>query len=110
MGLYGVVAYGTAQRSGEFGVRLALGAQRGDVLWMVLRDGLVLVTAGLAVGLPASLAASRYVESVLFGVKVGDPTAFVGTAIVLMAAGLAAGLVPARRSASMDPMRALRHE
>jgi predicted permease len=110
IGLYGVVAYGTAQRAGEFGVRLALGAQRGDVLWMVLRDALLLVAAGLAVGLPASLAASRYVGSVLFGVKPDDAASFAGTAAVLLAVGLAAALVPARRSAGMDPMRALRHE
>lgn len=110
IGLYGVMAYATAQRAGEFGVRLALGAQRGDVLWMVLRDALLLVGAGLAVGLPASLAASRYVGSVLFGVKPGDLTSFAGSAAILVAAALAAAFVPARRSAGMDPMRALRHE
>ncbi len=110
IGLYGVMAYSTAQRAGEFGVRLALGAQRGNVLWLVLRDALVLVTAGLAVGLPASVAASRYVGSVLFEVKPGDAASFGGAAAVLLAAGLAAALLPARRSAGMDPMRALRHE
>jgi predicted permease len=110
IGLYGVVAYGTAQRAGEFGVRLALGAQRRDVLWMVLRDALLLVGAGLAVGLPASMAASKYVHSVLFGVKPDDAASFAGTAAVLIAVGLAAAFLPARRSAGMDPMRALRHE
>jgi predicted permease len=110
IGLYGVIAFGTAQRAGEFGVRLALGAQRGDVLWIVLRDALLLVTAGLAVGLPASVFASRYVGSVLFDVKPGDTASFAGTAVVLVAVGLAAAFVPARRSAGMDPMRALRHE
>jgi len=110
IGLYGVIAFGTAQRAGEFGVRLALGAQRSEVLWMVLRDALLLVAAGLALGLPASLAASRYVGSVLFDVKPGDAESFVGTAVVLVVVGLAAAFVPARRSAGMDPMRALRHE
>jgi predicted permease len=110
IGLYGVMAYSTAQRAGEFGVRLALGAQRSNVLWMVLRDALVLATAGLAVGLPASVAASRYVGSVLFEVKPGDAASFGGAAAVLLATGLVAALLPARRSAGMDPMRALRHE
>jgi putative ABC transport system permease protein len=110
IGLYGVIAFGTAQRAGEFGVRLALGAQRGDVLWIVLRDALLLVTAGLAVGLPASVFASRYVGSVLFDVKPGDTASFAGTAVVLVAVGVAAAFVPAHRSAGMDPMRALRHE
>jgi predicted permease len=110
IGLYGVVSYGTAQRSGEIGIRIALGAQRGRVLWMVLRSGLLLVAGGLAVGLPVSIAAARYVSAVLFGVTAGDPLAFVSTAAVLLGIGLAAAFWPARRSASMDPMRALRHE
>ena len=110
VGLYGVVAYGTARRAGEIGIRLALGAQRAAVLWMVLRGALVLVAAGLAIGLPAALAAARYVGSVLFGVKPADPLAFAGTAAVLLATGIAAAFLPARRSAAMDPMRALRNE
>lgn len=110
VGLYGVVAYGTARRAGEIGIRLALGAPRGSVLWMVLRGALALVAAGLAIGLPAALAAARYVGSVLFGVKPADPLAFAGTAAVLLAIAVAAAFLPARRSAAMDPMRALRNE
>ena len=110
VGLYGVVAYATARRAGEIGIRLALGAQRRAVLWMVLRGALALVAAGLAIGLPTALAAARYVGSVLFGVKPADPVAFAGTAAVLLAIGIAAAFLPARRSAAMDPMRALRNE
>jgi predicted permease len=110
VGLYGVVAYGTARRAGEIGIRMALGARRAHVLWLVLRDALLLVFLGLAIGLPVSLAAARTVESVLFGVRPSDPLAFGMTASVLLAAGIAAAFLPARRAASMDPMRSLRHE
>lgn len=110
VGLYGVVAYGAARRAGEIGIRLALGAQRTSVLWLVLRGALALVAAGLAIGLPAAFAAARYVASVLFGVKPADPLAFTGAAAVLLAIGIAAAALPARRSAAMDPMRALRNE
>jgi predicted permease len=110
VGLYGVVAYGTAQRAGEIGIRIALGAQRGSVLWMVLRGALLLVVAGLAIGLPAALAAAHYVSSVLYGVKPADTMAFAATAAVLLAIGIAAAFLPAMRSAGMDAMRALRHE
>ncbi len=110
VGLYGVVAYGTAQRAGEIGIRIALGAQRGSVLWMVLRGALLLVVAGLAIGLPAALAAAHYVSSVLYGVKPADTAAFAATAAVLLAIGIAAAFLPAMRSAGMDAMRTLRHE
>jgi len=110
VGLYGVVAYGTARRAGEIGVRIALGAQRGQVLWMVLRDALTLVTLGLAIGLPVSLAAARTVGSLLFDIKPEDPLTFAMTTAVLAAIGLGAAWLPARRAAGMDPMQALRHE
>jgi predicted permease len=110
IGLYGVVAYGTARRTGEIGVRIALGARRPQVVWMVLRDALVLVLAGLIVGLPAALVAARAVESVLFGIKPGDPVTFVSTALILTTAGLCAAFLPARRAARLEPSRVLRHE
>jgi predicted permease len=110
IGLYGVMAYSTARRSGEFGIRIALGARRNRVLWLVLRDALVLVGAGVVLGLPASVAAAHAVSALLFGVKAADPGAFVWTGLVLLAVGTAAAFLPAWRSASMDPMRALRHE
>lgn len=108
VGLYGVVAYGTAQRAGEIGVRIALGAQRGGLLWMVLRDALWLVSAGLLVGLPASVAAARAVASALEGVPPAAPALFAATGAALLAVGAAAAFIPARRAAAMDPIRALR--
>jgi len=110
IGLYGVVSYGTARRAGEIGVRIALGAQRGQVLWMVLRDALALVLLGLAAGLPAALAAARMAGSLLFDVKAEDPLTFALTAGALAVIGLAAAWLPARRAARMDPMGALRNE
>ena len=110
VGLYGVVAFGTARRAGEIGIRIALGAQRPAVLWMVLRDALLLVCAGLVVGLPAGFVAARSVASILYGIKPADPIALGSTGCVLLAAGLAAAFLPARRAAGMDPMHALRHE
>jgi predicted permease len=110
LGLYGVVAYATTQRAAEIGIRIALGAQRSAVAWMVLRGSLLLVGVGLAIGMGASLAAARYVSSVLYGIGPNDPLAFAATAAVLLAVGVAAAFLPARRSSTMDPMRALRHE
>jgi predicted permease len=110
IGLYGVVAYETERRSSEIGIRIALGAERGSVLWMVLRDALLLVAAGFLVGLPCAMAAGRMVSAVLFGIKPGDPSTFVFTGGVLLVAGLAAAFLPARHAARMDPMWALRHE
>ena len=110
LGLYGVVAYATTQRAAEIGIRIALGAQRGAVTWMVLRGALLLVGGGLAIGLGASLAAARYVSSVLYGIGPNDPLAFAGTAAVLLGIGVGAAFLPARRSSTMDPMQALRHE
>jgi predicted permease len=110
VGLYGVIAYGTALRTAEIGVRIALGAQRSQLVWTILGDSLALVGAGLAMGLLAAMGAARAVRSLLFGVQPADPMAFIVTALVLAAAGLAAALLPARRAARLDPMRALRHE
>src|SRR5262249_10936230 len=85
VGLYGVVAYGTARRSGEIGIRIALGARRPQVVWMILRDSLALVVIGLAIGLPAALAAAQAVEAVLFDVRPADPVSLAST-IALLAA------------------------
>jgi predicted permease len=110
IGLYGVVAYSTARRSGEIGIRIALGARRGMVLWMVLRDALVLVALGLGIGLPGALLAARGTASVLFEVRPADPASFAFTAGVLACVALAAAFVPARRAASIEPLDALRHD
>jgi putative ABC transport system permease protein len=110
VGLYGVVAYGTARRTGEIGIRIALGARRTQVLWMILRDSLAMVGIGLALGLPVALAAARAVDSVLFGIQPADPLTFVSTAAILAVIGLAAAFLPAHRAARLEPSQVLRHE
>ena len=110
VGLYGVVAYGTARRTGEIGIRIALGARRAQVVWMILRDSLALVAIGLALGLPAALVAARAVDSVLFGIKPADPVTFASTAAILAAIAVAAAFLPARKAARLEPSRVLRHE
>ncbi|HUB83742.1 MAG TPA: ABC transporter permease [Bryobacteraceae bacterium] len=110
IGLYGVMAYSAARRAREIGIRIAMGAKRGAVLWMVLRGSLLLVIAGLAIGVPVSLIAARKVAPVLFGIRADDSITFVSTAGVLLAVGLAAAFLPARRAASLEPMRVLRQE
>jgi ABC-type antimicrobial peptide transport system permease subunit len=89
---------------------MALGAQRGTVVWMVLREVLVMAAVGLAISVPAALGASKYVDSFLFGVKHNDPGALALAIAVLVSAALLAGYVPARKASRIDPMTALRHE
>jgi predicted permease len=110
VGLYGTMSYTVARRTGEIGVRMALGAQRGAVVWMVLRQVLVLAAVGLAIGVPTALGISRLVESFLFGVKPNSPAALVLAVAILLGAVLVAGYVPARRASRIDPMTAVRHE
>jgi ABC-type antimicrobial peptide transport system permease subunit len=89
---------------------MALGARRGGVIWMILQQVFVLTIAGLAIGLPAALAASKFVESFLFGMKPNDPLAITAAVAVLIAAAVVAGYAPARRASKIDPMVAVRHE
>jgi len=110
IGLYGVVSHGVAQRTREVGVRVALGAQRGDILRLVLGQGLALVTAGVAGGLTAALAATRYLGALVFGVSPVDPLTLGGAAILLTVVALAAHAVPLRRALHVDAASALRHE
>lgn len=110
IGLYGTVSYSVARRTNEFGIRMALGAQQSGVLWLVLRESLVLLLVGLVLGLPLAAAAGRSIKSFLYGVAPVDPVA-VSAAVVLMAAfSLLAGYVPARRATKVDPSAALRSE
>jgi len=110
VGLYGTMAYTVAQRTGEIGIRMALGAQRAAVVWMVLRQALVLAMAGLAIGVPTALGTSKFVESYLFDVKPNSLASLEGAVAILLSAILLAGYVPARKASRIDPMTAVRHE
>jgi putative ABC transport system permease protein len=109
-GVYGVVAYTVGQRAGEIGLRMALGADTGDVLRLILRQGMALTGIGLAVGLVAAVAATRVVASMLFEVKASDPATYIGVSLLLGAVSLAASYIPARRAARVDPVSALRQD
>lgn len=110
VGLYGPLTYTVARHTREIGIRLALGAIRREVLWMVIRHVLVLLGMGVAIGIPVAWGASRLVSSMLFGVKGTDLPTIGASVLTLMAAGLAAGFVPAWRASRVDPMVALRYE
>ena len=110
LGLYGVIAYTVALRTGEIGTRMALGATRGAVLGMVLREGLAMVLAGIAIGIPAAFAAARLLASRLYGIGAHDPLTLAGAALLLLCVAALAGFIPARRASRIDPMVALRYE
>jgi predicted permease len=110
IGLYGLLAYTVARQTQEIGIRMALGAQRKQVVARVLADSARLVLIGIAIGAPATWAAARWVESMMFGLKPTDPTAIGGAILVLVAAAQLAAYLPARRASQVDPLTALRHE
>ena len=110
VGTYGVISYAVNQRTQEIGIRMALGASRRDVLWMVVGSGLRLAAAGVVIGVALSLAAGRFIGTLLFGVRAMDPLTISAVAVMLMATAIVAAWVPARRATRVDPMVALRYE
>ena len=110
IGLYGVVAYSVGQRTQEFGIRMALGAQRSDVVRLVLTQGLKLALAGTAIGIAVALALSRVLRQFLFGVRPADPVTIIGVALLLTIVALAACWLPAFRASRIEPTQALRIE
>ena len=109
-GIYGVVSYSVSERTHEFGLRMALGAGRSDVLKLVVGQGLILTLVGVAFGVSGAMALTRYLASFLFGVSPLDPSTFVAVSLALSAVALLASYVPARRATKVDPMVALRYE
>jgi ABC-type antimicrobial peptide transport system permease subunit len=110
VGLYGVMAFVVAQRRKELGIRLALGAQPGSLIWLVMREVLLLLAVGLAVGIPAAMALGQYVGTQLYGIHAHDPFTASSTVLLLTLVSAAAGVIPAQRAGRIDPMRALRQE
>jgi putative ABC transport system permease protein len=110
VGVYGVISYAVSQRTQEIGVRVALGAQRGDVVRLVLGQGAGLGAIGVAIGLAGALGVTRLLRTMLFGVTPFDPASFMGVSIGLTVIALAASYIPARRAARVDPVEALRYD
>jgi ABC-type antimicrobial peptide transport system permease subunit len=110
VGVYSVISYAAAQRTHEIGVRMALGADRGDILKMVLRQGFVLIGAGLVSGVVLAFLAARGIGSLLVGVSPSDPITLTSVALLLAAVGLVASYIPARRAMNIEPLRALKYE
>ncbi|MFZ1943645.1 MAG: ABC transporter permease, partial [Acidobacteriaceae bacterium] len=110
IGIYGLMSYMVSRRTNEIGIRMALGAERSSVSWLVMREIMLLVAIGVAIGVPVTLAGSRLISNMLFGVPATDSTSFIASVAVLLAVGLLAGYLPARRASRIDPMLALRYE
>jgi ABC-type antimicrobial peptide transport system permease subunit len=110
IGLYGITAFSVTRRTQEIGIRMALGAARGNVLGLVMREVLILAAAGLTVGVTASLALGRLIESQLFQMRANDAAVTIGAMAVVLSVSLLAGYLPARRATRIDPMQALRWE
>jgi predicted permease len=110
IGIYGVMSYVITKRTNEIGIRMALGAARSNMLWLVLREILILVSIGIVIGVPATLAGDRLVSNMLFGLKPTDPATIISATVLLLIVAAIAGYLPARRASRVDPMVALRYE
>ena len=110
VGIYGTLAYSVAGRVTEIGIRMAVGAQRPNVIWLVLGDSVFFIAAGVVLGLPLALGGAHWLKSFLFGVPPLDPMAITAAVLLIVALASFAGYLPARRAAKIDPVRALRHE
>jgi ABC-type antimicrobial peptide transport system permease subunit len=110
IGIYGLMSYTVARRTSEIGLRMALGAERSNVMWLVMRESLWLVGLGLAIGVPAALAGSQLVASMLYGLRANDSLSLLAGVGLLLAVAALAGYLPARRASLVDPMDSLRYE
>ena len=110
IGIYGLMSYVVSRRTNEIGIRMALGAPRSNVSWLVMREIILLVAIGLAIGIPATLAGSRLVANMLFGLKGTDTLSLTAAVLLLLIVATAAGYFPARKASKVDPMEALRYE
>jgi ABC-type antimicrobial peptide transport system permease subunit len=110
IGIYGVMSYVVTRRTNEIGIRMALGAGRSNMLWMVLREILMLVSIGVVIGVPVTLACDRLVSNMLFGLRPTDPVTLASATVIFLIVATIAGYLPARRASLVDPMVALRYE
>jgi len=110
VGLYGLVAYNVDRRTHEIGIRMALGARSADVLWLIVRQSLVLTGLGVVIGVPAAAIAAHGIASQLYGIAATDPRVMAGAAVLLLVVGIVASALPGRRAAGVDPVEALRSE
>jgi ABC-type antimicrobial peptide transport system permease subunit len=110
IGLYGLLSYGVQSRTNEIGIRMALGAQTSNVMSLILKEAVLLVLVGVAVGIPVIIYLSRFAKTLLFGLSPTDPWSLVGASLVLLIVAFIAGYLPARRATKVDPLVALRDE